>query len=57
MKLREVRVLFQDLKKYDAHLVVRVCEPTYNADLLEKQGIDVLVSEIDSLLFLFLAQY
>lgn len=34
----------QDLKKYDAHIVVRVCEPTYNVDLLEKQGIDVLVS-------------
>lgn len=32
----------EDLKKYDAHIVVRVCEPTYSVDLLKKQGIDVL---------------
>ena len=53
MKLTAVLVFFQDLKKYDAHIVVRVCEPTYNVDLLEKQGINVLVSEIDSLLSRF----
>jgi len=44
VKLTERCVFFQDLKKYDAHIVVRVCEPTYSVDLLKKQGIDVLVS-------------
>ncbi|CAH3158292.1 hypothetical protein pdam_00016231 [Pocillopora damicornis] len=32
----------EDLKRYDAHVVVRVCEPTYNIEQLKKQGIDVL---------------
>ncbi|EDO37167.1 predicted protein [Nematostella vectensis] len=32
----------QDLKKYDAHTVVRVCEPTYNTETLSKEGIIVL---------------
>lgn len=32
----------EDLKKYDAGIVVRVCEPTYDVDLLEEHGINVL---------------
>lgn len=49
VKLTEWCVFFQDLKKYDAHIVVRVCEPTYSVDLLKKQGIDVLVSLMKSI--------
>lgn len=37
----------EDLKRYDAHVVVRVCEPTYNIEQLKKQGIDVLVGKTD----------
>lgn len=43
LKLTQSCIFAQDLKKYDAHVVVRVCEPTYNVDLLEEQGINVLV--------------
>jgi len=32
----------EELKKHEAHDLVRVCEPTYNTDLLVKEGINVL---------------
>ncbi|KAK3736792.1 hypothetical protein QZH41_011741 [Actinostola sp. cb2023] len=32
-----------ELKKYSAYTVVRVCEPTYNAETLLKEGIIVMV--------------
>ena len=35
---------FQELKKYSAQTVVRVCEPTYNTESLVKEGIIVVVS-------------
>lgn len=34
----------EELKKYKAHVVVRVCEPTYNTEALAKEGITVVVS-------------
>jgi len=32
----------EELKKYKAHVVVRVCEPTYNTEALAKEGINVV---------------
>ncbi|XP_002738910.2 protein tyrosine phosphatase type IVA 1-like [Saccoglossus kowalevskii] len=32
----------EELKKHEVKDVVRVCEPTYNTDILEKEGIRVL---------------
>ena len=37
-------LIMQELKKYKAHVVVRVCEPTYNTEALAKEGITVVVS-------------
>lgn len=34
---------FQELKKYGVTTVVRVCEATYDATLVVKEGIQVLV--------------
>lgn len=34
----------KDLSKYNAGVVVRVCEPTYSTDRLEQKGIKVIVS-------------
>ena len=31
----------QELKRHNAQAVVRVCEPSYKTDLLEKEGITV----------------
>lgn len=39
-----VDVLPQELKKYGVTTVVRVCEATYDATLVVKEGIQVLVS-------------
>lgn len=39
-----VDVLLQELKKYGVTTVVRVCEATYDATLVVKEGIQVLVS-------------
>lgn len=36
----------QELKKYGVTTVVRVCEATYDANLVVKEGIQVLVSAI-----------
>lgn len=36
----------QELKKYGVTTVVRVCEATYDANLVVKEGIQVLVSPI-----------
>lgn len=33
----------EDLGKFNAGVVVRVCEPTYNTDKLEQKGIKVIV--------------
>lgn len=33
---------FEDLSKFNAGVVVRVCEPTYNIDKLEQKGIKVI---------------
>jgi len=30
------------LKKHDVHVVVRVCEPTYSTEELQKNGISVI---------------
>lgn len=35
-------VFIEELKKHNAKDVVRVCEPTYKTDLLQKEGIRVL---------------
>lgn len=37
-------VFLQELKKYGVTTVVRVCEATYDAAQVEKEGIQVLVS-------------
>lgn len=39
-----IDVLLQELKKYGVTTVVRVCEATYDATLVVKEGIQVLVS-------------
>lgn len=36
--------VLQELKKYGVTTVVRVCEATYDATLVVKEGIQVLVS-------------
>ena len=40
----------QELKKCDIQAVIRVCEPTYDPQLLTKEGIEVYVS----VLFIFI---
>lgn len=35
--------LLQELQKHGVKHVVRVCDPTYNKEKLEKEGIEVLV--------------
>lgn len=43
---------FQELKKYGVTTVVRVCEATYDATLVVKEGIQVLVClNLSSLFF------
>ncbi|XP_012558257.1 protein tyrosine phosphatase type IVA 1 [Hydra vulgaris] len=37
----------EELKKCDVHDVIRVCEPTYNSDLLIKEGINVTDWQFD----------
>ena len=39
-----VLIFLQELKKCDVCAVIRVCEPTYDPQLLVKEGIDVFVS-------------
>lgn len=39
-------MILQDLKKYGATTVVRVCEVTYDKTPLEKDGITVVVSDV-----------
>lgn len=36
-------ILLQELQKHGVKHVVRVCDPTYNKEKLEKEGIEVLV--------------
>lgn len=45
-----VLVLHQELKKYGVTTVVRVCEATYDANLVAKEGIQVLVSPVQGLI-------
>lgn len=45
----KLKILFlQDLKKYGATTVVRVCEITYDKTPLEKDGITVMVRYIST---------
>jgi len=37
-----ITAFIEELKKHNAKDVVRVCEPTYKIDLLQKEGIRVL---------------
>lgn len=47
LSLKTCAILFhQDLKKYGATTVVRVCEITYDKSPLEKDGITVMVRYI-----------
>ncbi|KAF0291129.1 Protein tyrosine phosphatase type IVA 1 [Amphibalanus amphitrite] len=40
-------ILCTELKRHNAQAVVRVCEPSYKTDLLEKEGITVTDLEFD----------
>ena len=42
----------EDLNKYGANVVVRVCDPSYSTDKLEQKGIKVVVCHSHSFFFL-----
>lgn len=41
----------EDLNKYGANVVVRVCDPSYSTDKLEQKGIKVVVCHSHSFFF------
>ncbi len=38
--------IIKDLNKFNAGVVVRVCEPSYSTERLEQKGVKVIVSKI-----------